>query len=368
MTTSTPINKVMRVARPIAGLPGREDFKLEDLPMPEISDRELLVRTIYIGIAPGVRPLLPYEGESPDVAQDGAQPDASVPNPMKIRIGERMRSGIVPSKSKFAGGSVGQVVASRHRDFAPGDYVFGGRYWQLYEAVDGDAAVRLDPASMPIEAELGIVGRSAFTGWVGYRHVCKVKPGETMLVSAAAGSVGMMVIPLAVHDGVRVIGIASGPEKCAFVTRELGAAACIDRLGEDVGAALDRLCQSGVDVYFDNVGGLLQRVVYERLRPFGRLIVCGMASEYCGAESSLLPTGAILAKRLRIEGFVVLDYDNEYPIFREEMARMWQAGKLPFRQKIYEGVESAPIALADCLSGRSAGGKLLVQVGEDTSK
>lgn len=366
---TTPLaNRVMRVARPIAGLPGPDYFRLEDLPVPEISDRELLVRTIYISIAPRARPLLPYAGESPDVAQDGTHPDERAPNPMKIRVGERMRSGIVPSKSKYAGGSVGQVVASRHPDFAPGDYVFGGRYWQLYEAVHGDAAIRLDPEFLPIEAELGIVGRSAFTGWVGYRHISKARPGETMVVSAASGSVAMMAVPLAVRDGVRVIGIASGPEKCAFVTNELGAAACIDRTEGDVGTALDQLCPGGVDVYFDNAGGLLQRIVYDRLRPFGRLVVCGLAAEYCGTESSLLPTGAILGKRLRIEGFVVLDHDDEYPSFRDEMARRWRAGQLPFRQQIYEGLERAPVALADSLSGRSAGGKLLVQVGVDTSK
>ena len=366
-------NKALRVARPIAGLPGPDDFVLVDLPMPDIHDRELLVRTIYIGIGPGVRPLLPYAGERPDVAQgagsgrvDGSDDD--VPNPTRIKVGERMRAGIVPSKSKFAGGAVGQVVASRHPDFAAGDYVFGGRYWQEFEAVDGDASVRLDPAALPIEAELGVIGRSAFTGYVGYRHICKAKSGETMVISAAAGSVGMMVAPLAVRDGLRVIGIASGEDKCAFVTKELGAHACIDRSHEEIGAALDRLAPAGVDIYFDNVGGLVQRPVYDRLKPFGRLIVCGMAAEYCGGEASLLPTGSILAKRLRVEGFVVLDYDDEYPAFRAEMSRLWKAGSLPFRQTVYDGLERAPAALADCLSGRSAGGKLLVQVSEDTSK
>lgn len=363
------VNQVMRVARPIAGLPGAEDFRLEETPMPELLPGQFLLRNIYIGIAPGVRPLLPYEGESPDAAQHGLDPDKRAPNPMKIHVGERMRSGIVPSLSKFAGGTVGQVVASRHPGFSPGDFAFGGRYWQLYEAVDGDTAMRFEPGEgLPLEADLGIVGRSAFTGWVGYRHVCKAKPGETMVVSAAAGSVGMAVVPLAVQDGVKVIGIASGAEKCAFMQRELGAAACIDRTVGDIGAALDALCPQGVDVYFDNTGGRLQRVVYDRLRPFGRLIVCGMAAEYCGTESSLLPTGMILAKRLRVEGFVVLDYDDEYPVFRGEMARLWRAGKLPFRQQIYQGLESAPQALADCLSGASRGGKLLVRVSEDNSK
>ena len=373
MNHAEPGNRVLRIARPIAGLPGPDDFRIEELAMPEPGEGQLLVRTIYISIAPGVRPLLPYEGEAPNVAQGAgagriAGSDEDVPNPMRIRVGERMRCGIVPSASKFAGGSVGEVIASRHPDFAPGDFVFGGRYCQLFETIDGEASVKLDPARLPIESDLGLLGRSAFTGWAGYRHVAKAKPGETMVVSSAAGSVGTMVVQLAVRDGVDVIGISSGPEKCSFVIDELGARACIDRTAEDVGEALDRLTPKGVDIYFDNVGGKLQPRVYDRLSPFGRLVVCGMAAEYNNAEQSLLPTGAILGKRLRIEGFVVLDYDEDYPQFRTEVSKLWSDGALSYRQQIYQGLDQVPQALADCLSGASAGGKLLVQVGEDSSK
>ncbi len=371
-TPTADANRVLRVARPLDGLPVADDFVVEPLPMPEIGDRELLVRTIYISIAPGVRPLLPYKGEAPNVAQGASAgriggADDDVPNPTRISIGERMRSGIVPSMSKFAGGTVGEVVQSRHPDYAPGDFVFGGRYCQLYEAINGDASIKLDPAEMPIEADLGLLGRSAFTGWCGYRRVANPKPGETIVVSSAAGAVGMMVVQLAKREGLDVIGIASGADKCAFVTQELGARACIDRKTEDVGAALDRLAPAGVDIYFDNAGGLLQRPVFDRLKPFGRLVVCGMAAEYGGAEQSILPTGTILGKRLRVEGFVVLDYEDDYPAFREEVVRLWREGSLAYRQKVYHGLEEVPRALADCLSGRSGGGKLLVQVSPDTS-
>lgn len=364
-------NRVLRVARPIDGLPVAEDFAVEPLPMPEIGDRELLVRTIYISIAPGVRPLLPYKGEAPDVAQGAGAgrvggADDDVPNPTRIGIGERMRSGIVPSMSKFAGGTVGEVIQSRHPDYAPGDFVFGGRYCQLYEAIHGDASIKLDPAQLPIEADLGLLGRSAFTGWCGYRRVADPKAGETIVVSSAAGAVGMMVVQLAKREGLDVIGIASGASKCDFV-QTLGARARIDRKAEDVGAALDRLAPAGVDIYFDNAGGFLQRPVFDRLKPFGRLIVCGMAAEYGGAEQSVLPTGTILGKRLRVQGFVVLDYEDDYPAFREEVVRLWREGSLAYRQQLYQGLEEVPQALADCLSGQSGGGKLLVQVSPDTS-
>lgn len=361
------VNRVWRIASPMGPIPEPSNFELVTLPMPVPGEGQVLMRTRFISISPGVRPLLPYAGAEPEVANDGSagRADASgdaLPDPTRIKVGERMRAGIVPSMSPFAGGTVGQVIASRHPGFAPGDYIFGGRYWQDYEVVDGDASLRLDLADLPIEADLTIVGRSAFTGWVGYRRYCGARKGEVMVVSAAAGAVGMLVVQMAKADGLTVIGIASGAEKCRFVTEELGADACIDRTQENVGHALDRLAPAGVDIYFDNAGGAIQRPVFERLKPFGRLIVCGMAAEYGGTEHSTLPTGLILSKRLRIQGFVVLDHDEEYPEFRADVARMWRAGQLVYRLDIHEGLEEAPRALAACLTGQSSGGKILVRV------
>lgn len=360
-------NRAWVIARPMGPVPQSDDFALAAWPMPEPGEGQVLMRTHFISISPGSRPLLPYAGAEPDVANDGSagRADASgdaLPDPSRIKVGERMRAGIVPSMSPFAGGTVGQVIASRHSGFAPGDYIFGGRYWQEYEVVDGDASLRLDPQDLPIEADLTFVGRSAFTGWVGYRHYCGAKAGETLVVSAAAGAVGMLVVQMAKADGLRVIGIASGADKCRFVTEELGADACIDRTTGDIEAELDRVAPAGVDIYFDNAGGAIQRPVFERLKPFGRLIVCGMAAEYGGLESSSLPTGLILSKRLRIQGFVVLDHDGEYPAFRTDMARMWNSGALVYRQEVYDGLEQAPQALADCLTGQSPGGKILVKL------
>jgi hypothetical protein len=363
------VNRAWRIASPMGPIPEPSNFELVALPMPVPGEGQVLMRTQFISISPGVRPLLPYAGAEPEVANDGSagRADASgdaLPDPTRIKVGERMRAGIVPSMSPFAGGTVGQVIASRHPGFAPGDYIFGGRYWQDYEVVDGDASLRLDLADLPIEADLTIVGRSAFTGWVGYRRYCAARKGEVMVVSAAAGAVGMLVVQMAKADGLTVIGIASGAEKCRFVTEELGADACIDRTQENVGHALDRLAPAGVDIYFDNAGGAIQRPVFERLKPFGRLIVCGMAAEYGGMEHSTLPTGLILSKRLRIQGFVVLDHDEEYPEFRADVARMWRAGQLVYRLDIHEGLEEAPRALAACLTGQSSGGKILVRVSD----
>ena len=366
-------NLTWRVSRPIGPELSVDDFALADEPVPEITDGQVLVCTIYIGIAPGVRPLLPYAATLPDVAGDATtgRAEASEEDPARlalIGVGDRMQSGIKPPTSPYSGGTIGQVVRSRHPGFAKGDYIFGGMHWQQYEAVDGDFALRLDPAELPIEADLGAVGRSAFTGWVGYRKFCDAKRGETIVVSAAAGAVGMLVVQMAKAEGLKVIGIASGDDKCAFVTGTLGADACIDRLAEEVGAALDRLTPEGVDIYFDNVGGRIQHPVYDRLKPFGRLVICGMAAEYGGTESSTLSTGMILAKRLRIQGFVVLDFEDEYLDFRADIARMLRSGALTYQTIVYEGIEQAPQALADCLTGRNPGGKLIVRVSDDPTR
>lgn len=361
------------IDRPIRGVPSVDDFRLVTEVPPQPAEGQLLVRTIYISIAPGVRPLLPYAADRPDVAGDSStgRKDASddhVHNPMQIRVGERMRSGIVPATSPYSGGTVGQIVESRVSGLSPGDYVFGGLLWQEYEVLDGGAVLKLDPADLPIEADLTLIGRSSFTGWVGYRRYCDAKAGETMVVSAAAGAVGMLVVQMAKAEGLHVIGIASGADKCRFVTETLGADACIDRSIEDIGNALDRVAPQGVDIYFDNVAGRTQLPVFNRLKPFGRLVVCGMAAEYNGAESSTLPTGMILAKRLRIHGFVVLDHDEDYATFRKDVARLWKDGKLVYQHQVYVGIESAPSALADCLTGANGGGKILVRVSQDTSK
>ena len=197
--TDTPVNRVWRIARPMGPVPGPEDFALSQEPLPEPGPGQVLMRTIFIGIAPGVRPLLPYAGAEPGVANDGSagRVDASaddLPNPMRIRVGERMRSGIVPSASIYAGGTVGQVVVSHHSGFAPGDYIFGGRLWQDYEVVDGEASLTLGRPSLlflrPLPASespggFDVAGRAQ--GQYAIRLDEKQKP--RLVQSASAGGV-----------------------------------------------------------------------------------------------------------------------------------------------------------------------------------
>ena len=366
-------NKVWYVARAISGIPKDEDFRLEQEPVPEPGEGQVLMRTIYLGIAPGVRPMLPYASAESDTDfnPSSGRADTSedrLNDPTFIQVGDRMRSGYVGSPFFQTSGGVGQVIKSNHPGFKEGDYILGARHWQEYEVVDGDVSLRLDPTEIPIEAYLSMTGLSSFAAWVGYRRLCDAKAGETLVVSSAAGTVSTLVIQLAKADGLRVIGISSGKGKCAFVTDRLVANACIDRSAEDIGKALDRLAPGGVDIYYDNVGGLMQKTVFDRLKPFARLIVCGLSAEYNGLETSVIPSGMVLGKRLRVQGFVVLDYMKDYDAFYADIVNLRRAGKLVYDQQIYQGIEQAPRALHDCLSGNNQGGKIIVQVSADTIK
>lgn len=345
-------NLLMRIARAPDGLPRRDDFALVEEPMPVPGEGDVLFRAIYMSLDPSMRRKLP--------APEG------VPGPLggTRHVGELMIAGLPPPASGFTGGFVGQVVESRHPGFAQGDLVQGGCWWQVYHCVPGDSLEKLPPGAKASEA-LGLLGQHGFVAWCGMRNIGKPRPGETVVVSAAGGAIGMIAGQLAKADGARVIGIASG-DKVRYVVDELGFDACIDRKAGDLGDALDRLCPDGIDVYFDNVGGDVMLAAYVRMADFGRIVVCGMASEYNAPEE---PFGAslrpVLRKRLRIEGFVVYDhYADQFDDFRAEMQRLIDEGRMKYRIEIIDGFANAPDALARLLEGRNKG-KMIVRLGPD---
>lgn len=345
-------NLSMRIARAPQGLPGPEDFVLVDEPMPVPADGEVLFRAVYMSLDPSMRRKLPGPEGAP-VPLGGTQ-----------QVGDLMIAGVPPPARGTMGGLVGQVVESRHPAFGQGDLVQGGCWWQTYQCVPGDSLEKLAPETNLSEA-LGLLGQHGFVAWCGMRNIGKAKPGETVLVSAAGGAIGMIAGQLAKADGARVIGIASG-DKVAYVVNELGFDACIDRRNDDVGESLDRLCPQGIDVYFDNVGGQTMLAAYERMADFGRVVICGMASEYNAPE---VPFGAslrpVLRKRLRIEGFVVYDhYEDQFDAFQSEMRRLIDTGRMKYRIEVIDGFENAPDALARLLDGRNKG-KMIVRLGPD---
>ena len=201
------------------------------------------------------------------------------------------------------------------------------------------------------------------TAYVGLKTIGQPKAGETVVVSAASGAVGGVAGQLARRDGCRVVGIAGGADKCGYVTEELGFDACVNHRGDDFGVALEAACSKGIDVYFENVGGDVQRAVYSRLNDFGRMIMCGMIAEYNDVAPRPGPSlvGAV-RKRLTIQGFIVSDHAALRSEYLEMAAPLVRSGQLKYREDIVEGIDNAPAAFIGLLQGKNFG-KLIIKLG-----
>lgn len=324
------------------GMPTPDDFEIVETPVPEPAEGEVLVRARYLSLDPYMR------GRMSD-AKSYAKP---------VEIGAVME-----------GQTVGEVVASRAPGFAPGDTVLGGYGWQRFSCVRPERLFKVDPQEAPLSANLGVLGMPGLTAWVGLEDIGQPRPGETLVVSAASGAVGQVVGQIGRIRGCRVVGIAGGPAKCAFVTQELGFDACLDHRGDDLEAQLDAACPQGIDVYWENVGGRVQAAVFPRLNDFGRMVMCGMIAQYNvapGADASGAPPGPnlgpVVRKRLRIQGFIVSDNGwQRYPEFRRQMLGWIREGRMKWREDVVEGLRNAPEAFIGLLQGRNFG-KLVVKV------
>src|SRR5439155_8449516 len=260
----------------------------------------------------------------------------------------------------IAGRAVGQLVRSNDPAFRTGDYAAGGYGWQLYSAVPASGLRKLDPAEAPISTALGVLGMPGMTAYIGLSDIGQPKAGETVVVSAASGAVGAVAGQLAQKSGARVVGIAGGADKCRYVREELGFDAAVDHRSADLGAALDSACPNGIDVYFENVGGAVQQAVFLRLNDFGRVVMCGMISEYNDREPRPGPNlGAVVRKRLKIQGFIVSDQRHRQAEFRATVAPLVKSGRLKYREDIVDGLDRAPEAFIGLLQGKNFG-KLLV--------
>ena len=332
--------QVLLKRRPV-GEPAPEDFEIVERPVPLPGRGQVLVRNRFLSLDPYMR------GRMSD-AKSYAKP---------VELGAVME-----------GAAVGEVVASDDPAFVPGDTVMGGQGWQRFCVVDGGRLRRVDTNEAPLSANLGVLGMPGLTAWVGLEDIGEPKPGETVVISAASGAVGQVAGQIAKARGARVIGIAGGAAKCAFVTGELGFDACLDHRG-DLDAQLDAACPDGIDVYWENVGGHVQVAVFPRLRDFGRMVMCGMISQYNiapGADAAGAPAGPnlgpIVRKRLRVQGFIVSDNGWErYGQFRAVMLGLIRGGKLRWREDVVEGLEAAPRAFIGLLRGENFG-KLVIKV------
>jgi NADPH-dependent curcumin reductase len=334
-------NRQVLVKRRPTGTPTTEDFEIAEGPIPDPGEGEVLVRGIYLSLDPYMRGRM-------SAARSYAKP---------VEVGAVMEGRVV-----------GHVVRSRDPSFREGDYVLGAYGWQLYSAVSGTDLVKLDPAEAPLSTALGVLGMPGLTAYVGLTEIGRPQRGETVVVSAASGAVGAVAGQLAKQAGARVIGIAGGADKCRYVENELGFDACIDHRSADLGAALDRACPDGIDVYWENVGGAVQQAIFPRLNDFGRMVICGMVSEYNDLEPRPGPNlMAAVRKRLKIQGFIVSDQWQRFGEYRAMAAPLLRSGQLKYREDIVEGLDGAPEAFIGLLQGRNFG-KLLVKLGDDSTR
>lgn len=335
MTTATGNRQIVLRTR-AGGIPQADDFELRTGPLPAPGPGQMLVRNRFVAAEPAMRGWINDESNYwPPVA-----------------IGETMRS--------FA---VGEIVESRADGFAQGDRVTGLFGWQDYAVVEPAAIDRRLAPDEPGPAALGILGLNGLTAYFGMLDICRPAPGETVLVSSAAGAVGSAAAQIAALQGARVVGIAGGAAKCARCVEEFGCAAAIDYKTEDVGEALGRLCPDGVDVYFDNVSGAISNTALRHLRPFARIAVCGTAAITDWADWPQGPRVErhLLVKRATMRGFLATDYA---PRFAEALAalRGWVAdGRLRYREQILDGLERAPGSIAMLYRGENDG-KLVIRL------
>ena len=334
-------NRQVLLHRRPNGMPVPQDFEIAEAPLPNLKEGEVLLRGIYLSLDPYMR------GRISGV-RSYARP---------TEIGEVIEGRVV-----------GQVAASRDPAWREGDYAFGGYGWQTHSAVPAAGLLRLDPAEAPISTALGVLGMPGMTAYIGLADIGQPKAGDTVVVSAASGAVGAVAGQLAKRPGARVVGIAGGADKCRYVEEELGFDAAIDHRGPDLGAMLDRACPNGIDVYFENVGGTVQQAVFPRLNEFGRMVMCGMISEY--NDTGLRPgpnLGAVVRKRLKIQGFIVSDQRHRYDEFRTMVAPLVKSGGIKYREDIVDGIDAAPEAFIGLLQGHNFG-KLLVRLAPDPTR
>ncbi len=318
-----------------------EQLKLVTEPVPELREDQVLIRNIYLSLDPTHRLWM-------------SDREQYLP---PVQVGDVMR-----------GGTVGVVEQSRSDRFTTGDIVkpmVGG--WEAYTVADAKLVRPVERnVNVPLSAYMSVLGSTGITAYFGLLDIGNPQPGETVVVTADAGGVGSTVGEIAKAKGCRVVGIAGGPEKCRWITEELGFDGAIDYRNEDVPAALDRLCPDGVDIQFENVGGDIMDAVYDRLNLNGRLSLCGMISRY--NDEGVMPGprdfGRVLMKRLTVKGFIVIDYQKRFPEALEALADWVSQDQIKWKNHVVDGLENALDGLSLLFSGKNDG-KLMVKVSDE---
>ncbi len=332
-------NQQIHLASRPTGEPTPDNFRFVEQALQPLTEGQVLVRNHFMSLDPYMRGRM-NDGKS-----------YAVPQALDTVMG---------------GGTVGEVVESRHAGFAPGDKVVGMGGWQLYAVLDaGQPGVlrKVDTTHIPLSAYLGAVGMPGVTAWHGLVKIIEAKAGETVVVSAASGAVGSAVGQLAKARGCRVVGIAGGAEKCGYTVDELGFDACIDykahKEPKALYGALKEATPDGVDGYFENVGGAVLDAVMARINAFGRVAFCGMISGYNGEPIPLANPQLILTQRMKLQGFIVSEHMQSWPEALKELGGLVATGKLKYRETVAQGLAAAPEAFIGLLKGRNFGKQLV---------
>jgi NADPH-dependent curcumin reductase CurA len=333
--------QVLLASRP-TGEPTDENFEFATQDLPDPVDGELLLRVIYLSLDPYMRGRM-------SAAKSYAAP---------VEVGDVLE-----------GGTVCEVMESRHPDYQPGDIVLSYSGWQTHALSDGRGLRRLEPFGAPVSTALGVLGMPGFTAYAGLRRIGRPQPGETLVVAAATGPVGSAVGQIAKIEGARAVGVAGGPEKCAAVLDEFGFDAAIDHRATDFAERLRESCPDGVDVYFENVGGHVTEAVLPLLNEFARVPVCGLVANYNATQAPEGPDRLpgylqqVLVKSLTVRGFIQREFVKDlYPDFLRDMSRWVLDGSVRYREDVVVGLGSAPEAFHGLLNGRNFG-KMVVEVG-----
>ncbi|MEO0359607.1 MAG: NADP-dependent oxidoreductase [Pseudomonadota bacterium] len=339
---SDPAVEVLLKSRPV-GAPKETDFEVRETAAPTPGEGEMLLRLVHLSVDPYLR------GRMNDVK-------SYVP---PFALGEPLESG-----------AVAEVVASNGGPFAVGDAVTGRMKWASLLTHDGEGLTKLDKSMGKLSHALGVLGMPGMTAWAGLTLHGRPKEGETIVVSAATGAVGSLVCQLAKRKGLRVVGVAGGPEKCAYAVEELGCDACVDHRDPELTAKLKAACPDGVDIYFENVGGPTLEATLPLLNDFARIPLCGMISGYNatapfeGADRFGPFWRLCLVRRVTVRGFIVTDHWGDYPKFLAEVAPLVASGEIKARESVTEGLENAPAAFISLLEGGNFG-KAVVTVGPE---
>lgn len=332
MTTN---RRIILATRPTAAAT-TSNFRLEEVAVPTLQPGQILIRNHWLSLDPYMRGRM-NEGKS------YVQPQ--------------------PLNEVMLGGTAGEVIESRNRDFPVGSKVVAYLGWQEYGVSDGTGVFKVDTRHVPLPAYLGSVGMPGVTAWYGLNRIIEAREGQTIAVSAASGAVGSVVGQLARIRGARAIGFAGGAEKCRYVKDELGFDACIDYKSEatpaDLGRRLKEMAPDGVDGYFENVGGAMMNAVLPRMNTYGRIALCGLIAGYDGQPIPIENPTWFLISRLTMQGFIVTEHMDVWPAALKELGEHVAAGRIKYRETVAHGIENAPQAFLGMLKGANFGKQLV---------